>query len=83
LFYSSTQTLIQTSVPDHLRGRIMGIWMIAFSGSAPLGSLWAGRVAQSFSVPLVMLVSATLCLTAAVAVWCLGGLREQVVDGFP
>lgn len=77
LFYSSTQTLIQTSVPDHLRGRIMGIWMIAFSGSAPLGSLWAGRVAQSFGVPLVMLVSATLCLTVAVAVWSSGGLIER------
>lgn len=76
LFYSSTQTLIQTSVPDHLRGRIMGIWMIAFSGSAPLGSLWAGRVAESYGVPLVMLVSATLCITVAIAVWCLGGLNE-------
>jgi MFS family permease len=77
-FYSSTQTLIQTSVPDHLRGRIMGIWMIAFSGSAPLGSLWAGRVAQSYGVALVLFVSAALCLTAAVAVWSADGLGERV-----
>lgn len=77
LFYSATQTLIQTAVPDHLRGRIMGIWMIAFSGSVPLGSLWAGRVAQSQGVSLVMVVSAALCLSVALAVWCLGGLDER------
>jgi hypothetical protein len=39
VFYSATRTLIQTAVPDHLRGRIMGIRMIAYSGAVPLGSL--------------------------------------------
>jgi MFS family permease len=37
VFYSSTQTLIQTSVPDHLRGRIMGVWMLVYSGSVRWG----------------------------------------------
>ena len=43
-------TVIQFAVPDHLRGRIMGIWMIVYSGSVPLGALWTGRAAQSWGV---------------------------------
>ena len=42
LFYSSSMTLIQLAAPDHLRGRVMGIWMIVYSGSVPLGALWTG-----------------------------------------
>ncbi|MHC5542328.1 MFS transporter, partial [Singulisphaera rosea] len=65
LFYAATQTLIQLTVPDHLRGRVMGIWMIVYSGSVPLGSLWTGRLASSFGVTTAMVISATLCLIVA------------------
>ena len=51
-------TLIQLAAPDHLRGRIMGIWMIVYSGSVPFGALWTGRVAQSWGVSFVMGLSA-------------------------
>lgn len=67
IFYSATQTLIQMLVPDHLRGRIMGIWMIAFSGSVPLGSLWTGRLASSLGVSFAMGISAVLCVAVALA----------------
>jgi MFS family permease len=68
LFYSSSMTLIQLAVPDQLRGRIMGIWMIAYSGSVPLGALWTGRVAQSWGVAFVMGLSAAICMLTAVVV---------------
>jgi MFS family permease len=74
LFYSATQTLIQTAVPDELRGRIMGIWMIVFSGSVPLGALWAGRLAQSRGVAPVMVLSAALCAAVALGVGMSGVL---------
>ena len=77
VFYSATQTLIQTTVPDHLRGRIMGIWMIVYSGSVPLGALWAGELALSRGVPLVMEVSAVLCLAVALAVVGTGLLMKS------
>jgi MFS family permease len=76
LFYSVTQTLIQTAVPDTLRGRIMGIWMILFSGSVPLGSLWAGSLARSFGVTAVMVTSASLCVVMALLVLAGAGLAE-------
>jgi MFS family permease len=77
VFYSATQTLIQTTVPDHLRGRIMGIWMIVYSGSVPLGALWAGELALTRGVSLVMEVSAGLCLAVALFVALTGVLMKS------
>ena len=64
VFYAATQTLIQTNLPDALRGRIMGVWMIVFSGSVPLGSLCAGGLAWVFGVSSVMIGSAIACVVA-------------------
>lgn len=69
VFYAATQTQIQINAPDQLRGRIMGVWMIAFSGSVPLGSLWAGALARVYGVPAVMIASAVICLVVG-----LGGI---------
>src|SRR3954451_17315565 len=61
LFYSATQTVVQLAVPQHLRGRVMGVWMIVFSGSVPLGALWTGRAALPLGVTPVMCFSALAC----------------------
>lgn len=74
LFYSSSMTLIQLAAPDHLRGRIMGIWMIVYSGSVPFGALWTGRAAQSWGVSFVMGFSALLCVAVGLIVWASGVL---------
>jgi MFS family permease len=79
IFFAATQTLIQTIVPDALRGRIMGIWMIVFSGTVPLGSIWAGWVARWAGIEWVMIASAVLCLLAAWAAWNSGLLDERAV----
>jgi MFS family permease len=76
-FYSSSMTLIQLAVPDRLRGRVMGIWMIVYSGSVPLGALWTGRVAQSWGVAFVMGLSAVLCVVVAFFVWASGVLAPS------
>jgi MFS family permease len=77
LFYSSSMTLIQLAAPDHLRGRVMGIWMIVYSGSVPLGALWTGRVAQSWGVSFVMGFSAVLCMVVGLVVWASGVLAPM------
>ncbi|SIO63022.1 Predicted arabinose efflux permease, MFS family [Singulisphaera sp. GP187] len=66
LFYASTQTMIQNALPDHLRGRVMAIWIIAYSGSVPLGSLWTGYVASHFGVTYAMTVSSSVCAVVGV-----------------
>ena len=62
VFYASAQTILQLDSPDHLRGRIMGLWMIVFSGSVPIGALWTGRAAVAWGVNVVMAASAVACV---------------------
>lgn len=41
---SSLNTNVQTAVPNHLRGRIMALYVLAFTGMMPFGSLAFGRL---------------------------------------
>ena len=77
LFYSATQTLIQLTVPHHLRGRVGGVWMIAFSSSVPLGALWTGRAASYWGVSRVMGLSAAACAAVGVLAMFSGLLKRR------
>ena len=44
LYFSTTNTLIQGSVSNAMRGRVMGIWALVFGGMMPLGGLESGLV---------------------------------------
>jgi predicted MFS family arabinose efflux permease len=59
-----TNTLVQTSVPDHLRGRVMSVYMLVFQGFFPIGSLMAGVIAQNFGVPIGAAFGGTIALAA-------------------
>jgi MFS family permease len=63
--FSMTASLVQLIVPDNLRGRVMSIYMVAFRGGMPLGSLAAGYVASRTSAPLVLAVNGVLILCVA------------------
>jgi MFS family permease len=58
--FSMTASLVQLIVPDHLRGRVVSIYMVAFRGGMPLGSLAGGYTASLSSAPLVLAVNGTL-----------------------
>jgi MFS family permease len=79
-FYSSTQTLIQMTIPAELRGRIMGVWMVVFSGSVPLGALWTGRASAAWGVLPVMTGSAVTCLIVGAALLRARGRRSRPLD---
>jgi predicted MFS family arabinose efflux permease len=64
--FSMTASLVQLIVPDHLRGRVMSIYMVAFRGGMPLGSLAAGYAASRTSAPLVLEVNGVLLLCVAI-----------------
>lgn len=55
-------TLIQTEVPDQLRGRVFSIYFWGLQGVAPFGSVFTGWIAQSWSVPAAAIVGGTICL---------------------
>jgi len=61
--------LIQTNVPDHLRGRVFSTYLWALQGVAPLGSLLVGWMAQSWGVGSTALVTGATCLVV------IGGLH--------
>ena len=48
---SSSNTLIQAMVPDELRGRAMAMYTMMFMGMAPVGSLFAGALADKIGAP--------------------------------
>src|SRR3989440_2673500 len=47
-------TLLQSLVPDHLRGRVMSLYTLFFLGMAPIGSLMAGALAAHLGTPLTI-----------------------------
>jgi MFS family permease len=63
--FSMTASLVQLIVPDRLRGRVMSIYMVAFRGGMPLGSLAAGYVASFTSAPAVLAVNGVLIVGVA------------------
>ncbi|MBO0795954.1 MAG: MFS transporter, partial [Ktedonobacteraceae bacterium] len=70
-FSAVANSTLQTLAPDHLRGRIMSMYMLVFAGSTPLGNLLTGAGARSFGVSATLLVSALLSLAVALIGWFL------------
>jgi MFS family permease len=58
----SMNTLIQTSVPNGLRGRVFSVYLWALQGVAPFGSLLIGWIAQNWGVPVAALTGGLVSL---------------------
>jgi MFS family permease len=69
LYFSTTNTLIQTSVEDGMRGRVMGIWALIFGGMMPVGGLEAGTMSHLVGVRWTIAIGALACGGAALATW--------------
>jgi MFS family permease len=62
---SSSNTLIQTMVPDELRGRVMAVYSMMFMGMAPFGALVAGAVANHIGAPITVALGGLTCLAGS------------------
>jgi MFS family permease len=62
LFTANANALVQLAAPDHLRGRLIGIYLFAFLGLAPLGGLFAGWLAEIGGTSLAFTVAGTVSL---------------------
>ncbi len=67
--FNMLNTLIQSAVPDDLRGRVLSIYSLSFFGLVPLGSLLAGSAASLVGEPLTVLASGVVLLLFGVALW--------------
>ena len=68
-FTAIANTTLQTVTPDHLRGRIMSVYMLVFNGSIPIGNLFISGLVSLFSAPIALLACGGLSLIAAIAGW--------------
>jgi predicted MFS family arabinose efflux permease len=59
---ASSNTALQLMAPADLRGRIVSLYMLAFMGVAPLGSLLAGAVAREIGTPAAVRIGACVCV---------------------
>jgi MFS family permease len=63
LFTANANALVQLAAPDYLRGRLIGIYLFAFLGLAPIGGLLAGWLAEIGGTSLAFAVAGLASLT--------------------
>ena len=64
LFFSTSNTVMQSIVPDEMRGRLMGVWGLVFGAMIPLGSLEAGALAHWLGAQFALGFGAVICAIA-------------------
>jgi MFS family permease len=76
---ASTNTVLQSIVPDELRGRVASLYVMSFLGMSPLGALAAGWAAEHFGAPATLAVCGGIALIAA-AVYAhrLPAIRQEI-----
>ncbi|MFW6203848.1 MAG: MFS transporter [Actinomycetota bacterium] len=65
LTITSLTTQLQERLPEHMRGRIMALWSVAFIGSRPLAAAINGTLADHVAIELAVLLSGALLLAGA------------------
>ncbi|HLZ21909.1 MAG TPA: MFS transporter [Ktedonobacterales bacterium] len=69
IFAAQSITMLQAVAPDHLRGRVMSVYILFFDGSVPLGYLLTGWLAGLRGASMALLICAVLGLMVAGAGW--------------
>ena len=84
LMINTINVIVQRSVPNELRGRVMSLYIMVFAGSAPIGGLLAGTIAQHWGPPAGFLLGAAVAtLFIGLAAWQLVVLGKGRSDLTP
>ena len=62
---AASNTLVQSMVPDELRGRVMAVYSMMFMGMAPFGAMLAGTVAEQIGAPYTVMIGGIACLVGS------------------
>jgi MFS family permease len=60
-----SNTLIQSMVPNQLRGRVMSLYSMMFMGMAPIGALLGGSLAHRVGAPFTIALGGVACMAGA------------------
>lgn len=71
----ASNTIIQGSIEDTMRGRVMAYYVMSFIGMVPISALGAGWVSHQIGAPMTLAIGGSLCVVAAVVL----GLRQVAV----
>jgi MFS family permease len=63
---ATANTLVQLTVPDELRGRVMSVYTTVFAGSTPFGGLITGAIASGFGAATAILVGGALSVATGI-----------------
>ena len=80
LFFSTSNTVLQTIVPDEMRGRVMGVWSLVFGAMIPLGGLEAGAVAHWVGTSFALAFGAIICAASALVTLLVIRRREAIAS---
>ena len=84
LMVNTVNVTIQNSVPDLLRGRVMSLYVTVFAGSAPVGGLVAGFLAEQWGAATALSVGAALAVGVLLLVaWRLHGVGMPRIGATP
>jgi MFS family permease len=67
LAVNTTNALLQQSVPEHWRGRVIGVYSMAFAGTAPIGGLITGWLADHIGLTATLTLNGCLIVAAGLA----------------
>jgi MFS family permease len=73
-----SNTLIQTMVPDQLRGRVMSVYSMMFMGMAPFGAFFGGALADRIGAPITIAIGGITCVLGAI--WFERALPELRIE---
>jgi MFS family permease len=79
IVFSTTTSLVQLIAPNEMRGRVMSIYMVAFRGGMPLGSLTSGYVATLIGAPTVVVINGVLLVCVALYFMLAGNRRIREI----
>jgi MFS family permease len=68
-FMTAAQTLIQTSVDDEMRGRVLSLWFVLSRAGPDIGAFSMGIVASGLGLQVTFTVGALLCIGASLLAW--------------
>jgi MFS family permease len=81
LMVNTINVTVQNSVPDALRGRVMALYVTVFAGTAPIGGLFAGALAEAFGAAFALSTGAALASAVLLMVaWRLRSVRMPQVE---